>query len=262
MLRQTERLLAALQWTGGEAVFGEVSAAASPEGLDRAIMPVAIVNDNGFLPHDEHAELGWFSMEILVATVSRGDQRGRGALMGHGAVADSSKGRGLKQLQNKVLEAVKQLGDTDGIVHIGHGGPWSAPVRGVMGKQDRIGASLNVSVFIGNDASYPPPSGFEGEFTPSTSATLTWTLPASRFDRVGVHIRRKTGSAPTSVTDGTAIYTGAASEFEDEELTPGTTYYYAIWGAYDSTYQANDAGAATPDAYSDPLTTSVFIGIS
>ncbi len=60
------------------------------------------------------------------------------------------------------------------------------------------------------------------------SATLKWTAPNPDEDSsfVGVRIVRKSGSAPTGLSDGVVVYEGTALTYTDTGLTAGTTYYY------------------------------------
>ncbi|MBN2533049.1 MAG: hypothetical protein JXB88_09160 [Spirochaetales bacterium] len=64
----------------------------------------------------------------------------------------------------------------------------------------------------------------------TNSITLTWRNPAaSSFSEVSIF--RKTGGFPISALDSTAtvIYTGSGSSYEDEDVSTGNTYYYAIF---------------------------------
>lgn len=71
--------------------------------------------------------------------------------------------------------------------------------------------------------------------TTALTAVLSWTAPSPDEDNsfVGARIVRKTGSAPTGISDGTVVYEGTALTYTDTGLTAGTTYYYRAF-AYNS----------------------------
>lgn len=61
--------------------------------------------------------------------------------------------------------------------------------------------------------------------TTSGYVRLTWSNPSdSKFK--GVRILYKTGSYPSSPTDGTVLYTGTGTSVEKTGLANGTTYYF------------------------------------
>ena len=75
---------------------------------------------------------------------------------------------------------------------------------------------------------------------------LTWTNPGDS-DLAGVLLIRKTGAAPASKTDGTAVYSGLDGAYTDATVVNGTEYFYAAY-AYDKAgnYGAGVQANATP----------------
>lgn len=71
--------------------------------------------------------------------------------------------------------------------------------------------------------------------TTALTAVLSWTAPSPDEDNsfVGARIVRKTGSAPTGISDGTVVYEGTALTYTDTGLTAGTTYYYRAFAYND-----------------------------
>jgi hypothetical protein len=60
------------------------------------------------------------------------------------------------------------------------------------------------------------------------SATISWTNPTESSFANAVVVQ-KVGSAPTSLTDGTTIYTGTGTSVSVSDLTMDTTYYWAVF---------------------------------
>lgn len=96
--------------------------------------------------------------------------------------------------------------------------------------------------------SYNPDSGLWSEANSTDYANTTTTagdiynLVASRYNDVQINLSwsknntdddtvlvRKTGSYPSSPTDGTEIYNGSLLTYKDVQLTPATKYYYRAW---------------------------------
>ncbi|MCP4757652.1 MAG: hypothetical protein GY866_42890, partial [Proteobacteria bacterium] len=60
--------------------------------------------------------------------------------------------------------------------------------------------------------------------------TLSWSPPDPAGDYTAVKILRKESGYPTSESDGTVIYDGAASPQNDTTAVNGTVYYYRAYG--------------------------------
>lgn len=66
-------------------------------------------------------------------------------------------------------------------------------------------------------------------------------------------VRRKTGSYPTSPSDGTQVYYDTGTSYNDTGLTAGTTYYYSAWSrAYEEGYYQYSDSYATASATPGP----------
>jgi len=59
-----------------------------------------------------------------------------------------------------------------------------------------------------------------------THILLTWTKGSGANNTI---IRRSTTNYPASLTDGTLIYNGTATTYDDTNVTPGKKYYYSAW---------------------------------
>ncbi len=101
-----------------------------------------------------------------------------------------------------------------------------------------------------------PPSNLKAVSVNISTIYLTWTKSPDTDTTV---IVRKTGSYPTSITDGTVVYNGTAEEFTDTGLNPGTAYYYRAWSwapnSYSSSY-TQDMNYTYPDVPTDLQVTS------
>jgi 6-phosphogluconolactonase (cycloisomerase 2 family) len=73
----------------------------------------------------------------------------------------------------------------------------------------------------------PVAASFHAQTNTSIKIYLNWTNgTGANYTR----IQRKTGSYPTSVSDGTNVYNQTGTHVEDTtDIAPGTTYYYRAW---------------------------------
>lgn len=103
----------------------------------------------------------------------------------------------------------------------------------------------------GGGGTPPPPSTppvTNVQVTPGNGQNVvSWTNPAAgTYD--SILVRRATGSAPTSTTSGTQVYSGTGTTVTDTGLTNGTQYFYSVWALKGTTYSTAATGSATPSA--------------
>ncbi len=110
-----------------------------------------------------------------------------------------------------------------------------------------LGVFAFVLVLAGCANTTPP--GDVSNFTATAGdkqVVLTWTLP-SDANFSGVKIQRKTGTAPTSDTDGTTAYDGNGATFTDANLNNGQAYHYTAFSYNGSRkYSAGVQASARP----------------
>ncbi len=115
------------------------------------------------------------------------------------------------------------------------------------------------NVGFGADASFttaPLPPAFFTAVGGVAQVSLSWTKGTGANKTV---IVRKTGSFPTSITDGTIVYSNTGTNVVDAPLVNGTTYYYSAWSlaADNVTYSLSSVqDSATPLALSTPGVTT------
>jgi len=134
------------------------------------------------------------------------------------------------------------------------------------GEVDTSGAAY---VFYNYSINQPvdPPSNVHAATNSSSEIYLTWTK-ATGADTTC--IQQKTGSYPTSVTDGTTVYNSSGSQYSDTGLTEGTTYYYRAWSynVTDGEWSSSNASATNTTNTLPTITTpgpsnqSTGIGLS
>jgi hypothetical protein len=104
----------------------------------------------------------------------------------------------------------------------------------------------------GSDAAFTTkpdaPSNLSATAISDSRIDLSWSK-GSGADKTMV--RRKTGSYPTSPSDGTQVYFDTATSCSDTGLSRGTTYYYRAWS-----YKSGAPDSGYSDSYSPALATT------
>jgi hypothetical protein len=104
----------------------------------------------------------------------------------------------------------------------------------------------------------PNPTGLTATPAGSTEINLSWIGTSAEF-----LVLRKTGTYPTSPTDGTAttVHNGAGTSKLDTGLSSGTAYFYRVWGKTAGSSAFSTANSqATASTTSNPIDRHVSSG--
>lgn len=85
----------------------------------------------------------------------------------------------------------------------------------------------------GSSPSVLPPANFSALRSGPSTATLKWALNSGN---TAVRIVRRPDRYPTTISDGSVVYEGAATSLEDSGLDFRSRYYYCAWGKAGSRY--------------------------
>ena len=112
--------LQALTYAGGEPVFAAesvfVSIAPEDEVYTTYRTPMAILAPLGFRADEEDPRLLDQTIGLRLVTAAQGDERGTNALMGaHRVSAGDSRGAGLLQLEEAVMDVMAKVGEAEGL---------------------------------------------------------------------------------------------------------------------------------------------------
>lgn len=256
--RQLKSLLEAQTWGegGDEAVFGQVAVTSAPSrhAINLLSWPFALVQVGDATADEEEEGLWTQAYEVrLVARVEQ-DAWGETVLTGGGRPggAGSSEGRGLLELEEKLFDAVAELNEASGVRLRAHA---ASAVAGAFDEALGYVAerTYRLEAWTTADRSYPAASRFTATDATGGDATLAWTLPPDRFDRLEVIVRRASGAtAPSSVTGGTGVTLGSALPSSHTDSPGAGQWSYAVFIGYAER-------SATSDRYSSAATATVTV---
>lgn len=275
VFRQIEYLIRQRKWPGGSTpVFAPASVmtteAPSESALTSMISPVCLLKTSDGQTDPERKaqpDLEQVGVEVLLMTVNPGDIVGHKALLGGNRPTtatfgqQSSKGRGLLEVQTEMKAALKLLGNTSG-------------VRIQYVSESKIGAMLDekkryiawrtyrYSLWCGDELFYHPCRNLVATTPGGGQVSLTWKIPPDRYDRYRVVLRRAAGATPpASITAGTGVTLSGplATSVTD---TPGAgPFAYALFATYDetNTFKAIAPVASQDQRVSDAVTKAVTV---
>lgn len=258
-LRQIKATLEAATWadgTGGK-VFGQVMVSAGyPRGARPAVrFPLARVWPTAATVDEAQAQLRSQAFAVEISQQVLGDVTGEGSLIGgaRSGGQGESDGRGLLELEEILEQELGRVARLEGFnVSLVHS-------TGAEASQDEQFGYLawRTYEFLGlltRDRTYPPARRLAAADAGGQSVSLTWKVPAARFDRSALVLRRASGStAPATVTDGDAVTVSGFAESLSDAVGVAGTYSYALFVGYDET------GSGTPDRYSAADTATVVV---
>lgn len=260
-LKQLRYLLRARNWTGSSTdVFGSVHVSVGPteDAFRNLQYPLALIRPLAATvdpEHDEESDLIVQQVAVRLA-VAVPDGIGEAALLGANRTAGStsSKGRGLLEVEEELFAAIEFLDQLSGISNQCRAR--SAVDAQVTEAEYVVFRDYVFDLYVTADRYYHPATQFAGSDAGGGSASLSWTLPPDRYDRLRMILRRATGStAPTSVTDGTGVSLSADLATSKTD-TPGVgTWSYALFVAYDETHST----LSTEERYSSSATKTVTL---
>lgn len=250
--KQIQAQLRAAVWPGSAlGVFHNnsviVSAAPSPGVFETLIMPVAIMRPLSAQDdpeHDQEPDLIRQEMGLTLAQMVAGDAVGEHALMGAIRQTDDAAGRGLLELEERVLAEIGILNGLEGFNILNRFR--SAPKADVGGNRYIVWKDYLFEMDCGVDRTYEAAGALTTTEAGGT-ITLLWTLPSNRFDISAAVLRRASGTTPPATkASGTGITLGSALALTVDDAAGSGTWSYSLFVEYD-------------DADSDARTTTIVV---
>lgn len=254
ILLQLRHTAAAILDTDGSILFGDggskIAVDASEDTLASLPIRAVLFTLGAESAHSQQPRLSTLTVPAMLLVHDRRDVYGQAGLL-------------------ELLRVQKLLLDTLGLVEAAGGlrvictrKSSAVPVtkRPFLARQVQL--EIRMAGAVNNEDEFPAVTGF-GLAEAGGTVTISWTRPlgyASRYDWRGVTVRRKSGSAPSSATDGTAV----VADLDDGSTTdaPGDgTWYYAAFAGYDADSDGNAAHTASTTNYGDGASDSIAVGV-
>ena len=120
ILLEIRAALLAAVWAGGEVVFASVHATAgvpSPAAFASLRLPCALIQIGSAAPDDEEPGLIRQTYEVTVCQAVAGDTVSENVIVGANKTggATSSRGRGLAEIEERMKQAIQELGPGAGV---------------------------------------------------------------------------------------------------------------------------------------------------
>lgn len=249
-LRQLRYAVKARSWAGGTAgkVFAdcEIIAGAAGDEIEAFRMPMVLLSCGDTAFDDENPGIRDETYTATIVAQAEGQSSNTAALMGgprSGGVGES-EGRGLLELEEELIGSVGRLTGADGAPFAIHSATASAVAR-VTGGQRIIARAYTIRAMARTARYYAPPHFVSGSGG-AGSITVTWDLPATRWDTLRPIVRYQSGAtAPATATAGTSGGTLAIGATSAVIVVAAGTYSAAVFMSYDET------GSATAERHSD-----------
>ena len=112
--------LVAAVWTAGEVVFASVHATAgvpSPAAFANLRLPCALIQIGGATPDDEEPGLVRQTYDVTICQAVAGDSLSENVVVGANKSGGltSSRGRGIAEIEERMKQAIQELGPASGV---------------------------------------------------------------------------------------------------------------------------------------------------
>ncbi len=198
-------------------------------------------------------------LAVTVAVGVHGDHKGEDPLIGAHRTADTSKGRGLLEVEEEVLDEIGLMNALEGvsIQFLAN----TIPEPQVADNDPSIMFCDYVhQAWVTRQRAYHECSGFTAtDDAVSGDVDLAWDVPPDRFDRLSVILRRASGSTPPATYDAGTGVTLSGLLAESVTDSPGVgTFSYSLFAAYDEIIEVGGSGRSA-GKYSAARTQTVAV---